>query len=259
MMKRFRIITVFFCIVLAVMSLSIAFAATSATFVFDFSDLGDLADGPEYYITATDPIDDGFGCDSMVMIIVDATGTLTDIDEVCIDLVTGMDDSDGDYGSADSGYVPLVSPVTYALFDVDAADVVALGVIGDDQTAYEYVVANGTCLYELFLDEAGLPTSDPYSFCGYTVFAPDGSCRLNIPEGSVVGEAPLGAQAFYEPGNATNFNINPGTYTVIGQDESESYYKIVLACETLWVLKETMQPSYLHPQNGAPLPTRIVS
>lgn len=86
----------------------------------------------------------------------------------------------------------------------------------------------------------------------------DGTCSLPIPEGSVVGEAPNGAQIYYEPGNATNLYLNPGTYTVIGQDESETYYQVVLACDTVWVLKDTMQPSFQSPQNGAPLPTRIL-
>jgi len=89
--------------------------------------------------------------------------------------------------------------------------------------------------------------------------AAGGGCNLRIPAGSVVGEAPLGAQAYYSPGNATNFSINPGTYIVVGQDASESYYKIVLACQFLWVRKDTMQPSFQSPQNGAPLPTTIVS
>lgn len=257
MSKKLPIFMLCSCLIFAVIGLSATFAMSSATFVFDFSDLGDLGDGPDYIITAIDPIDDGGGCDAAVMIMVDATGTLTDIDNVCMDLLSGLGGSDGDYGSTASGYVPLVSPVTYALFDLDAADLAAMSAM-DEQAAYEYVIANKACIYELFLDETGLPTDSPYSFCGAGL-APDGSCRLNIPEGSVVGEAPLGAQAFYEPGNASNFSLNPGTYIVIGQDESESYYKIVLACQTLWVLKESMQPSYLLPQNGTPLPTRIVS
>jgi hypothetical protein len=45
---------------------------------------------------------------------------------------------------------------------------------------------------------------------------------------------------------------------VIGQDKSETYYQVVLACQLLWVRKDAMQPSALPPQNGAPLPTRIV-
>ncbi|MEP7293775.1 MAG: hypothetical protein ABI835_18450 [Chloroflexota bacterium] len=84
-------------------------------------------------------------------------------------------------------------------------------------------------------------------------------CTLGVPAGSVVGEAPLGAQVYYEPGNVTNITLNPGTYIVVGQDESENYYKVMLACQFVWVQKNTMQPSYQPPQNGAPLPTTVVS
>lgn len=102
------------------------------------------------------------------------------------------------------------------------------------------VDVTGTC--------AGLPT-----------YAAPNTCGLNIPSGSVVGEAPNGAQIYYAPAQATTLTLNPGTYIVVGQDESETYYKIVLACQFVWVRKDTMQPSYQAPQNGMPLPTRIVS
>ena len=85
-------------------------------------------------------------------------------------------------------------------------------------------------------------------------------CSTGIPAGSVVGEAPLGAQVFWAPGNESpGLVLNPGTYHVIGQDASETYYKLFFNCQYIWVRKDTMQPSYLPPQNGAPLPQRIVS
>jgi hypothetical protein len=75
-----------------------------------------------------------------------------------------------------------------------------------------------------------------------------------------VGEAPLGAHVFWQPGTESpGLVLNPGTYIVIGQDESETYYKLFFNCQYIWVRKDTMQPSWLPPQNGAPLPTRIVS
>jgi hypothetical protein len=84
-------------------------------------------------------------------------------------------------------------------------------------------------------------------------------CGLNIPAGSVVGDAPAGAQVFSSPGNvAQGVVLNPGTYWVIGQDASQTYYKVVLACQFVWVRKDTMGPSYQAPQNGAALPTGIV-
>ncbi len=114
----------------------------------------------------------------------------------------------------------------------------------------------GTVLYEWALIVDGCDTGN-ILFNGPIN---TGECALNIPSGSVVGEAPAGAQAYYAPGQiASGVVLNPGTYIVIGQDESETYYKVVLACQTLWVRKDTMQPSFQAPQNGAPLPTRIVS
>ena len=84
-----------------------------------------------------------------------------------------------------------------------------------------------------------------------------GEC-LPLPVGSVVGDMPYGAQAFYEPDKATNITINPGTYWVLGEDESGQYYKILLACQYLWVPVDTMQPSYQSPWSGQPLPSRVV-
>jgi hypothetical protein len=116
----------------------------------------------------------------------------------------------------------------------------------------------GTVLYAWTLIVDGCDTGN-ILYNGLTTTTASGACALNIPSGSVVGEAPLGAQIYYAPAQATNLTLNPGTYIVVGQDESETYYKIVLACQFRWVRKDTMQPSYQSPQNGAPLPTRIVS
>lgn len=239
---------------------SSAFAVSSATFVFDFlSDPGDNADGPEFNVTGIGPINDGSDCDAVVMLMVDATGTPTDIDEFCLDLITGLGSDDGDYGSANGGYTPVTDPITYALYDLTAANLTALSGVSTDLEYFDYVVANAVCLDEQFLDEPGIPNGTPYSLCGGGPVA-GGACGLRIPAGSVVGELPLGGQAYYAPGQAASGVIlNPGTYIVVGQDASESYYKIVLACQFLWVDKGAMQPSYVAPQNGQPLPTGIVS
>ena len=86
-----------------------------------------------------------------------------------------------------------------------------------------------------------------------------GAC-VPIPDGSVVGDLPAGAQAYYAPGKISpDVFLNPGTYWVIGEDESGQYYQILLACQYLWVPIDTMQPSYQPPWSGQPLPTRAVS
>jgi len=81
----------------------------------------------------------------------------------------------------------------------------------------------------------------------------------NLPSGAVVGSLPNATRAYYRPGNLSTVTVNPGTYWVIGVDESGAYYKIMLACQFLWLPIESMQPSYQAPQNGAPLPTNTVS
>lgn len=243
---------------LMLLGIGSVFAAASGSFVFNYAgDAGDNADGPQYDITITSPTDDGSGCDAYFMIMVDSSGVLVDVDPGCVVGTTASDD--GDYGV---NYPPTSRPITYALFDLDGADVTALNSISEDDPAYlSYVLANGVCLDEHYEDASSslsaLPTLAPYSLCGGGV--PVTGCTLAAPAGSVVGEAPLGAQVFWAPGKESNgVVLNPGTYIVIGQDSSETYYKIMLACQFVWVRKDTMQPSYLPPQNGAPLPTRIV-
>ncbi len=117
----------------------------------------------------------------------------------------------------------------------------------------------GTVLYAWTLVVDGCDTGN-ILYNGPTTTNSAGTCTLDVPSGSVVGEAPLGAQAYYAPDNlAPGVVLNPGTYIVVGQDASETYYKVVLACQFLWVRKDTMQPSWQAPQNGTPLPTGIVS
>jgi hypothetical protein len=142
-----------------------ALAVDSATLVFDFvSDPGDVADGPDYDVTGTLPVDDGIGCDAVVAVIVDATGTVTDVDSFCLDLVMGAGGSDGDYGSFATGYLPTAGPATYAIFDLTAADLAALVGFGDSDPEYvAYVLANARFLTEGSVDVQGLESGTPFS------------------------------------------------------------------------------------------------
>lgn len=119
--------------------------------------------------------------------------------------------------------------------------------------------ANPLTLYFVSLAGNNLPEQLGYTVEGHCEGLPTVErCSLSVPAGSVIGEAPLGANIYYAPGAVTEHVLKPGTYHVVGQDASETYYKIVLACQFIWVRKDTMQPSFQFPQNGAPLPTRIV-
>ncbi|MCK6580392.1 MAG: hypothetical protein L6Q98_20045 [Anaerolineae bacterium] len=236
-----------------------ALAAASGSFVFDYvGDAGDNADGPQFDVTLVGPTDDGSGCDQVIMMMFDSSGTVVDIDPNCIIGTTGS--NDGDYGVV---FSPVSRPITFSLFDVTGAQMTVLSGMSESDPAYTaYVLANGVCLDEDYEDAsanlAGLPTLSPYVVCGGGAVTAAG-CSLALPSGSVVGEAPLGAPIYYAPGQVTRMTLNPGTYWVIGMDASGEYYKIVLACQYVWVPVASMQPSYQAPQNGAPLPTRVVS
>jgi hypothetical protein len=122
----------------------------------------------------------------------------------------------------------------------------------------------GTSYFVAIIDDTFAQAGDTYTLTisgpGNPILGGSGNvCSLPIPAGSVVGEAPLGAHVFWAPGQVSpGLVLNPGTYHVIGQDASETYYKLFFNCQYIWVRKDTMQPSYLPPQNGAPLPQRIV-
>jgi hypothetical protein len=144
-------------------------AVTSATFTFDYlTDPGDIADGSDFDVTGVAPIDDtATMCDAVVMVMVDGTGTPTDVDSFCLAIATGMGGSDGDYGSFGTGYLPVVGPVTYALYDLTADDLAALTGFGDsDQEYFDYVVANCTLLAQDFQPVQALASGTPFSFSG---------------------------------------------------------------------------------------------
>lgn len=99
---------------------------------------------------------------------------------------------------------------------------------------------------------------------GAVIAAPAANtCTYPLPDGSVVGEAPLGAYVYWAPQadkTSPGVFMNPGTYWVVGVDTTGAYAKIWLTCESqFWVRRDTLQPSVKPPQNGQPLPTRVVS
>ncbi|MBL8145215.1 MAG: hypothetical protein JNL34_02415 [Anaerolineae bacterium] len=88
-------------------------------------------------------------------------------------------------------------------------------------------------------------------------------CNNPLPDGSVVGDAPGGAQVYWQPAadkNSGGVVLNPGSYWVVGFDETGEYAQVWLTCDTqlLWIRADTIGPSANAPWNGRPLPTRIV-
>ncbi len=128
--------------------------------------------------------------------------------------------------------------------------------------SFSFPVSAGESFVLVFMNTgslSGCTYSYSFTYDGAGSAAAGPECTLPVPEGSVVGDVPFNAQVYYAPGSASpGVLLNPGTYIVIGQDASETYYQLVLACQYVWVLKSNVQPSFLPPQNGAALPIRIV-
>lgn len=242
------------CILIMLVAAGAIYAATSASISFI-----DSSDEPHYTVTGMGLVDDSGGCDFVTMLMTDATGAITDIDTFCIVTASGVGFDETDWWSyAGASGDPTLGPITYSLFDTSTTD--ACFTYGENTVECGTYLLSGAaaCLAESYYQPAGLPAgSAPYSVCSRGVVGD--VCTLSIPEGSVVGDAPFSTPIYYSPGNSTGASLNPGTYVVVGQDATESYYKIVLACQFVWVPKHMLQPSFQAPQNGAPLPTRIVN
>lgn len=90
--------------------------------------------------------------------------------------------------------------------------------------------------------------------------APPRPCYATPTSLSVVGSLPFLTQAYYEPGNVSpGLFVNPGTYWIVGVDEAAEYYKIIIACEFVWVPVENMGPNYDSVWQGRALPTNVVT
>jgi hypothetical protein len=86
-------------------------------------------------------------------------------------------------------------------------------------------------------------------------------CGLPIPEGSVVGAFVSSAPVFWEPGKEAvpPLTIEASkTAWVLGVDATLAYYKIIWACQYLWVPVGTMGPNNDTLWNGKALPVTVV-
>jgi hypothetical protein len=87
--------------------------------------------------------------------------------------------------------------------------------------------------------------------------------QVDIPPQAVVGSFVAPAAVYFAPGQLiTNppLTIEPGkTYWVAGQDATGMYRKVLLSCQWVWVLRDTVGPNYDSVWQGKPLPTDVVN
>ena len=109
------------------------------------------------------------------------------------------------------------------------------------------------------------------SLDGFAYFFPDdvgnscaphaAGCSIPIPKDASVGSLPADTQAYWAPGKISpNVVVKAGTYWVVAEEHDDAgdyFYKIILACQYLYVPVDAMGPSYQSPWNGQPLPSSV--
>lgn len=100
---------------------------------------------------------------------------------------------------------------------------------------------------------------------GYTPSENEDLCMLEIPQGSVVGYFVTDAVLHWAADTTSSSGVSvgltektPKTAWVIGLDQSGEFYKIIWACDYMWVPVSTMAPNPDNVWENTPLPTRVV-
>ncbi|MBI5959157.1 MAG: hypothetical protein HY866_10505 [Chloroflexi bacterium] len=86
--------------------------------------------------------------------------------------------------------------------------------------------------------------------------------KMALTSTSVVGAVVSDAVLYAQPGTSISpvITLPPGkTAWVLGLDPTGEYYKLVWACDYLWVQRGTMGPNYDGVWQGRPLPTDTVN
>jgi hypothetical protein len=125
-----------------------------------------------------------------------------------------------------------------------------------------YITTPGATSTYDFVDPYDVP-SDVQQQCaeiGGTAAQPE--C-LPLTDNAVVGRVLSTTPAYWAPGKvAPGVTINPfitPTLWVLGVDESGEFYKVLLACQYLWLPVDTMGPNPDSVWQGRLLPTTVVS
>jgi hypothetical protein len=85
---------------------------------------------------------------------------------------------------------------------------------------------------------------------------------IDLTKGAVVGSVVASAPLHWEPVEGSlidSLSLPVGqTFWVLGHDEAEAFYKVVVACSTVWVPFDSLGPNYAAPWFGAALPDIVV-
>ncbi len=168
-------------------------------------------------------------------------------------------------GTGEEAYLQQVTDGAGTIHWQDAGNTVPLGSYFEPSSLTPYTTApqyNPLTIIQVSLAGNGFPeqvlTVQTGSCDGLPTFVSPDTC-LQLTANAVVGQMASATQAYWAPGKISpDVVINAGTYWVLGTDSSGQYYKILLACQYLWVPVDSMQPSFQLPWNGQPLPTTDV-
>jgi hypothetical protein len=118
----------------------------------------------------------------------------------------------------------------------------------------------GTVLFD-FVDPFNVP-SDVQQSCAQGTLAGGAPC-LPLTSNAVVGRIQFDTAIYWAPGKVSpGLTINAAntqTLWVLGVDESGEYYKVLLACQYLWLPVGSIGPNFDNVWQGRPLPTTVVS
>lgn len=181
--------------------------------------------------------------------------------------------------SCESGNYTVIVSGQDILFDVHVEVIDSdLAILGEDDfgatggttysrsITYSHSAVGPKVTYNLYYSASRLEVE--YAFADSVTV--DATCKvipgcdlyIPLPSTAVVGEFKTDAAAYWKPGQLiTNpsITIQAGkTYYVIGQDVTQQYYKVLISCSFVWVLKSTVGPNFDNVWMGKPLPTDIV-
>lgn len=126
------------------------------------------------------------------------------------------------------------------------------GLVLEDEETFSFVCGEGI---PPVIDEP-----DPGTLTAAQPPVPGCDARLDLPSNAVVGAFVADAHAYYAPGYLTFPPVlipAANTAWVLGQDDTGQYYKIIWACQHLWVPVEAMGPNHDAVWQGAPLPVSV--